>query len=307
MVGRVIGGSREGGALNDRQLKLYMRVVERGSFSRVARDDFVSAQSVAQQVDRLEREVGVKLLRRDSRGVQPTEAGRVLYDGARRIDRELSDLLARCRSVETPGAEPLRIGSSERSYSLGLFSRFVPDFLRAHSDVDIEYEQVGEDPVADLRAGVYDVVESIAPFDPEGLARSGVSFEPLLDARRCCVVSPRNPIARLDAVEPQDLRGMTVCVFDLKWTERLRHYLDERCPGLEYRVLPRSEARFNEMLADVDNLAVIVPEQISSRYPQMIAVPLDVDMACTYGLLFLEARRERLASLLAAARVEFGR
>jgi DNA-binding transcriptional LysR family regulator len=281
-----------------------MRVVEAGSFSRAARDGYVSTQSVAQQIDRLEREVGVPLLARDAHGVHPTEAGRAFYEGIGDIDRSLRALLGRCRSLANPESDLIRAGSSP-SYSLGLFGKFIPDFLRMHPDVDIDYVDVGDDRDAELLSGVYDVVETIVPDDIEAELARGIAFEPLMRSRRNCYVTLRNPLARKSLVEPEDLRGMLICVFSFRWTENLRSFLDARCAGLEYREVPPTTQQFAEMMAGSDSVVCLFPEQLASRYPELVTVPLDAPVETTYGLLFLEENRERLAGLIAAAHSAF--
>lgn len=63
-------------------LKIFLAVCEAESFSAVARAQGCTQPAVSQHVSRLEKELGVPLLERRSRGVAVTAAGRVLYEGA---------------------------------------------------------------------------------------------------------------------------------------------------------------------------------------------------------------------------------
>ena len=56
-----------------------MKIVEAGSFSRAATMVFVAQPALSQQIAELEDELGVVLLNRSPRGVQPTPAGDALY------------------------------------------------------------------------------------------------------------------------------------------------------------------------------------------------------------------------------------
>lgn len=58
-----------------RQLKYFVRVVERGSISQAALDLQLVQSALSQQISRLESELSTRLLRRGARGVTPTEAG----------------------------------------------------------------------------------------------------------------------------------------------------------------------------------------------------------------------------------------
>lgn len=63
--------------LND--LRVFVRVVDRGAFARAARELRVPTSTVSRTVARLEERVGARLLQRTSRSVTATSEGRALY------------------------------------------------------------------------------------------------------------------------------------------------------------------------------------------------------------------------------------
>jgi len=71
--------------MNDRlqQLALFVRVVESGSFSKVAREFGLSQPSVSRSIAALEHRLAVKLLVRTTRQVSATDAGEALLGRAR--------------------------------------------------------------------------------------------------------------------------------------------------------------------------------------------------------------------------------
>ena len=70
-------------------IEAFVRVVEAGGFSQAARARGVAPSSLMRQVDGLERALGTKLLRRSTRAVIPTEAGRTYFARAARVLAEL--------------------------------------------------------------------------------------------------------------------------------------------------------------------------------------------------------------------------
>ena len=56
-------------------LRLFVRVIERGSFSHVGREMGIGQPAVSKQIAALESRLGVPLLNRTSRGLSPTAAG----------------------------------------------------------------------------------------------------------------------------------------------------------------------------------------------------------------------------------------
>ncbi len=65
-----------------RQLEIFRRVVELGSFSKAADQVFLAQASVSERIANLESSIGVKLLDRLGRQVLPTRAGELLYKHA---------------------------------------------------------------------------------------------------------------------------------------------------------------------------------------------------------------------------------
>src|SRR5215212_4713541 len=71
--------------MDTRQLAAFCAVVERKSFSQAAERLGVTQPAVSLQVRSLEKRLGVQLLDRSGRRVEPTEAGRRLYRNAQRV------------------------------------------------------------------------------------------------------------------------------------------------------------------------------------------------------------------------------
>jgi LysR family transcriptional regulator, regulator for bpeEF and oprC len=70
-------------------ISLFVRVVERGSFSAVARTLGVGQPAVSKQIAALEAHLGAQLLQRTSRSLTLTEAGRDFYESGVRLLGEL--------------------------------------------------------------------------------------------------------------------------------------------------------------------------------------------------------------------------
>jgi len=73
------------------QLKTFVRVAERASFSAVARDLGVTQSAVSRALSALEKSLGVRLVSRSTRSVALTDAGQVYYERCRQILGDLED------------------------------------------------------------------------------------------------------------------------------------------------------------------------------------------------------------------------
>jgi DNA-binding transcriptional LysR family regulator len=73
------------------QIRTFVRVAERGSFSAVARDLQVTQSAVSKAIGALERALGARLVSRSTRSVSLTEAGRRYYERCRQIICDLEE------------------------------------------------------------------------------------------------------------------------------------------------------------------------------------------------------------------------
>src|ERR671920_2305537 len=98
--------------MDTRQLAAFCAVVERASFSQAAEHLGVTQPAVSLQIRSLEKRLGVQLLDRSGRRVEPTDAGRRLYRAAQRmlaLEEQLVEEVTRDDAGELAGT--LAIGA----------------------------------------------------------------------------------------------------------------------------------------------------------------------------------------------------
>ncbi|PQV53576.1 LysR family transcriptional regulator [Paraburkholderia sp. BL21I4N1] len=85
-------------------MRIFVRVVERGNLSKAARDLGLGQPAVSDRIERLERDLGVKLLLRSTRAVSCTDEGSLFYQKSK-IVLEAAD---EARSAVTVGNKVVR-------------------------------------------------------------------------------------------------------------------------------------------------------------------------------------------------------
>ena len=113
--------------MDTRFLSSLVAVVEEGSFAAAARREHVTASAIAQRIAALEGEMGVELLRRAGRVVQPTVACRNVLPQLRQILRETAQLRNTLRGEVLSGR--LRLGAV--STAMGDYAGALLRHLRA--------------------------------------------------------------------------------------------------------------------------------------------------------------------------------
>ncbi|MER6091945.1 LysR family transcriptional regulator [Streptomyces bluensis] len=184
-----------------RQLRCLVAIVEEGTFTDAAIALGVSQAAVSRTLASLERALGVRLLRRTSREVNPTATGLRVLAHARRVLGEVDDLVREA----TSGHTRLRIG-----YAWSAVGRHTLAFQRrwraAHPETDLQLVRVNS-ATAGLAEGACELAVVRRPLDGRRFGSVVVGLE-----RRLCAMAADDPLARRRAVRLGDLGGHTLLV-----------------------------------------------------------------------------------------------
>src|ERR1700687_1889747 len=93
-------------------LEIFVRVVDTGSFSAVARHQRIGQPAVSKAVAQLEEWLGVSLLLRSTRSVAPTEARPILYARAKRRSEAPDEAVLAARGSGYALSGKLRVSTS---------------------------------------------------------------------------------------------------------------------------------------------------------------------------------------------------
>lgn len=94
--------------MNLSALEYFREVVEAKSISKVAVSKHISQSALSQNIQKLEDEIGFQLLERSNKGVEPTEAGRILFTYSGTILRIYKKMQEELESL-THSTEHIRI------------------------------------------------------------------------------------------------------------------------------------------------------------------------------------------------------
>jgi DNA-binding transcriptional LysR family regulator len=118
-------------------LRLFVRAVELGSFSKAAVDCGAKVSSVSRAVSALEADLGVALFNRSTRRLNPTEAGGDFYERATRILAEVEDARRQTAALNGRPQGLLKLnlpGAFGRRHVVPL----LPSFLAAYPLIRID-------------------------------------------------------------------------------------------------------------------------------------------------------------------------
>jgi DNA-binding transcriptional LysR family regulator len=118
-------------------MQVFVRVIEKGSFSAVAKERGIGQPAVSKQISSLEDELGTELLHRTSRSIALTEAGRDFYDSALHILDDFENATSRIGRGQTAPKGLIRVTVPPTFARLHMVSK-LPSFFDAYPDIAVE-------------------------------------------------------------------------------------------------------------------------------------------------------------------------
>jgi DNA-binding transcriptional LysR family regulator len=189
-----------------RLLNVLREVALRGSFSAAAESLAYTQPAISQQIARLEKHVGVKLIEREPRGVRLTPAGEVLVRHTERVMAQLAAADEELQAVAAQARGRLRIGSFATAAGT-IVPRAVAAFrpLRPAIEVEISLLDPHESIPAVRRGDLEIAITEEGGFESE-VDTDGLQIEHLLDDHMWVSLPVDHPLATRPTVDLVDLR-----------------------------------------------------------------------------------------------------
>lgn len=185
------------------ELVAFVRVAEAGSFSAAARQCGMTPSAVSRQVARLEKVMGLSLLRRTTRQLRLTEAGiAVLAHGREMVAAAQASLRVAEGHVGVPKGL-VRI-SAPKAFARHVLQQPLLSFLHAHPEVDVQV-LVADRPVDPVREG-FDLVIRLTDDPPQGMVARA-----LMPVRQLVLASPAYLASHERIRAPEDLMAHSSC------------------------------------------------------------------------------------------------
>ena len=275
------------------QLNTFLKVAESRSFNKAAESLFVSASAVIQQINSLERDLGVKLFLRSRRGLQLTAAGEYLAGEAQEYVQRGEQIRARLQELDSE--KPcIVVGTTIEEKCRLLYDLWIlfPGSTRYDIRLEVASNRLEMPRQAQL-------VESV--LDGAAWQRGWQFLEFFRSPLQCAVVRD-HPLARKKCVTLQDLRENGVVFIDRSAngeSDRLREVLIRE--GIPFESRPEW---YGSLVweCSIQKRILLVPSCWNDIIVDLILVPCEIDVPVPYGFFYRENPPAPLAEFLAFVR-----
>jgi DNA-binding transcriptional LysR family regulator len=190
-------------------LKVFCDLVEMGSFSAAAANNYVTQSAVSQQIRSLEDKYGRKLLDRGRGQVRPTPAGQVFYEVSKDIVHRFREMENRLQHLSNVVAGSIRVLTV---HTVGLYELSGPvrRFLRAYPHVNLRIEYARSNRIyEEVQKGDADL--GIVAYPSK---RAQFVLIPYREDRLVLICPPTHALAKHQSVSIKKLVGQDFVGFE---------------------------------------------------------------------------------------------
>src|SRR3981081_774081 len=186
-------------------MQMFVRVIEKGSFSSVAKERGIGQPAVSKHISALEDELGTELIHRTSRSIALTEAGRDFYESALHILDDVENASSRMGRGQTAPKGLIRVTVPPTFARLHMVSK-LPAFFAAYPDMAVEMA-ASESPTTIIEDG-FDLAIHTGDLPDSGLVARRFAQTMII------LVATPQYLTRYGAPEtPDDLNRFRAVVF----------------------------------------------------------------------------------------------
>lgn len=284
------------------QLNYLVAVAESGSINRAAGKLFVSQSGMSAAIRDLEKEMGITIFRRDSKGVRFTDEGYRFYEQIRPIVEQEQQIVRRYDRRRRHPMDSLRVSAQHYPFAVQAFVRFMQQSQADGYDLrlreDNAYQIIEDVASGDSDLGLIFLSGAIESVIRRALDARDLTFHTLGEVAPHVFMRRGHPLAQKAELSTQDLTDYPYAFFG-KDPALAADFSEE--VSLDSFTLPGRLITVNDrctmysVIAGSDTISVgtgLLPDGYSS--PDIIAVPIR-SPADTVRLGWIQQRGDSLS------------
>lgn len=285
------------------QLKYVIEIVLCGSINEAARRLYMTQPSLSKAVKELEKELGIDIFLRTSKGITLSRDGAEFLGYARQVV-EQAELLERRYFNASPSQQLFSVSTQHYAFAVNAFVEMIKKHGASEYQFTLRETRTYEiiENVKNLRSEIG--ILYLSSFNEKVMTQimkeEGLDFHPLFEARPHIFISAQNPLASRLSVSLEDLDAYPRLSFE-QGEYNSFYYAEEM-----FSTIPRKKSIQVSDRATLFNLLIglngytistgVLSTDLNGS--NIVSVPLDVDETITVGwIVHKKTRLSRMANI----------
>lgn len=269
-----------------RQIEYFLAVVRYGGYTHAASALYVSQPSLSIAIQKLENELGVKLLERDNKRIALTKEGEIFHRQAEKLLRDADEILCAMRDLNPALKKRIRIAFPSNIGSW-LWQKLFCVFPESHANIQLEVQDLGTRDIVKLLKSIeleigYGVIDLIEDAD--------IEFERIKKGELKLILPAKHPLAAREKIALTDLRAERLIMYHRNTTFTEQLFLGEmEQAGLRARPFyVREQSSVFDIVAQGFGVAPVLNDKLSAIQdnPRICSRPFERPIFFQAGLLW---------------------
>lgn len=213
--------------MNFSQIKCFLAAAEYLSFTKAAKQLYLSQPVVSRQIAAMEEELGMELFLREKKSLRLTEAGQVMAEGLEQLAGDYKALLQKAKAAHQGYTGQLNIGMVNGQQVCSPYSDALTRFSQAHPEIRV---YLSAHTMADLKKAIFrgdiDIAfNALFNLDDE----EEIEYRVVAKVPTMMVIPKTHPLADREQVKLSDFREdtfLTLAEKESPYISKFSEYVD---------------------------------------------------------------------------------
>lgn len=271
-------------------LKMFIQVADSGSFSKAAENNYITPTAVMKQINNLENHFGFALFNRSNRGLELTEAGKIIYKEAKDMISHSDAVIKYIEKTLKKSQNTIRIGNSFLSPCNPVTSLWSHTENRT-PNIQLKIISLPNDAdIYDINNDIWNNIDLLfGNFAHPKSETPGFSYTWLEDRLLQCALPEHHPLTKKSKLSILDLYNEKLMIVKRgasTYIDKLRDDLEQNHPQITLIDTPRYELETLNLCLE-QNCLMISVDNWSNLHPSLVNRPVEWNYTVPYGLIYL--------------------
>lgn len=272
------------------ELVTFINVAEQGSFLKTAQKMYLTPASIMNRMNKLEKDIGIKLIERTNHGTKLTKAGLSLYKDIKKIIREYEQAVGRARKIATTGQYTVRVGTSilrPCKILMDLWAKITDGDLQINIEI-VPFEDNPESLEKMLQSLGGEIDCFVGSCNSSAWEKQYNIF--FLKTGRCCIAVPRkHRLAKKKILCWHDLNGETMLLVKKGQSpvlDKLRYEIETQHPEI---IIYSTEHFYDTSVFNQCEQKGYIMETLDiwqDVHPSIATLPMKWNYQMPYGIIY---------------------